>query len=89
MYCCEELYNNRMKFDFLHSFVAFNFIWYCLQIYYIFSFYVVLFPSPVGKFRNNKIKNPDCVIKALLVTLVTSHLYKYLLTYLCTTMHCY
>ena len=23
---------------------------------------MVLFPSPVGKFRNNKTQNPDCVI---------------------------
>ena len=40
------------------------FIWYCLQVCFIFNFYVVLFPSPVGKFRNNTTKNLDCVIKS-------------------------
>ena len=43
---------------FTHHFVAFNF-----YMVLNFNFYVVLFPSPVGKFRNNMIKNPDCVIK--------------------------
>ena len=40
------------------------FIWYCLQVCNILNFYVVLFPSPVGKFPNNTTKNPDCVIKS-------------------------
>ena len=47
--------------EFLHDFVVFTY--YYLQVCYILIFYVVLFPSPVGKFRNNKLKILDCVLK--------------------------
>ena len=47
-----SFYHNKVKFDFYMTLLQMTFIWYL-----ILKFYVVLFPSPVGKVRNNKIEN--------------------------------
>ena len=46
-----NFYHNKVKFDFYTTLLCLTFI-LCL----ILKFYVVLFPSPVGKVRNNNIK---------------------------------
>ena len=47
----KNFYNDRMKFlIFTQLCLHLTFIWYL-----ILKFYVVLFPSPVGKVQNNKI----------------------------------
>ena len=63
------------------------------------KFYVVLFPSPVGKVqttilrlkkkKKTRIKNPDCVTKALFSNLSNITFVQILIIYLCTNMHCY
>ena len=65
----------------------------------IYNFYVVLFPSPVRKVRNNniniKIKKirikiyPDCVTKALFSNISSITFVQLLVIYLCTSMHFY
>ena len=55
IYICivvRSFYHNKVKFDFYMTLLHLTFIW-CL----ILKFYVVLFPSPLGKVRNNKIEN--------------------------------
>ena len=55
IYICivvRSFYHNKVKFDFYTTLLRLTFIWYL-----VLKFYVVLFPSPVGKVRNNKIEN--------------------------------
>ena len=46
-----SFYHNKVKFDFYMILLHLTFIWYL-----ILKFYVLLFPSLVGKVRNNNIK---------------------------------
>ena len=84
-----------MKFDFYTTLLLLTFIWYL-----ILKFYVVLFPSPVGKVRNNNIKiktkkllglkkNSDCVTKALFSNISNITFVQIFVIYLCTNTHCY
>ena len=47
-----NFYHNKVKFDFYTTLLHLTLIWYL-----ILKFYVVLFPSPVGKVQNNNIEN--------------------------------
>ena len=59
-----NIYHNNIEFNFYMTFtfdlyMVFNFKILCntiLQVWYWLKFYVVLFPSPVGKVRNNNTK---------------------------------
>ena len=60
MYCCEKLYNNRIKFDFYTTLLHLIFIWYCLPVCNIFNFMWYCFLPLWESFGTTRLKSGLC-----------------------------